>query len=236
MSLIFPISSAGKRGGGFDPLPYNPVLWADYQDSSTIYDNAIGGNLISDGGLVGRVEDKSGNGNHLTQPVLNNRPTYTEASAAANGYASIAAPSSAGKIGFTFGSYTRVQLYLVIAYSDGLDASFNSYNHVVGGAASNSKPRVMGRLNTNDFFDNGFAPKIDGVVNYLNVLPMSLSVMRLRTTTLSLSDVTTLGYGNGNGGRSWHGVISEVIAFDYSLSAAEEDDLTSGLVNKYSIT
>lgn len=232
MNLINPY----RFDSGFDPNIYSPVLWADYQDTSTIYDSATGGSLVSDGGLVGRVEDKSGNGNHLTQPTSASRPTYTAASTTANGYASIAAPSSLGTVGFEFGSYTRVQLYLVIAYNDGLDTGFNSYNHVVGGATSNSKPRLMGRINTNDFFDNGFAPKIDGVVNYLNVLPMPLSVMRLRNTGLSLSDVTTLGYGQINSGRSWHGAISEVIAFDYSLSATEEADLTSGLVNKYSIT
>lgn len=43
-----------------------PSLWLDLSDESTLYDAASGGSLVAADGLVARIEDKSGNGNHCT--------------------------------------------------------------------------------------------------------------------------------------------------------------------------
>lgn len=48
--------------------------WIDAADVSTIYDAATGGSLTADGGFVGRIEDKSGNGRHATQNTSAQRP------------------------------------------------------------------------------------------------------------------------------------------------------------------
>jgi len=49
-------------------------LWLDASDPSTLYDATTGGSLVAANGAVARLEDKSGNGRHLTQATLNNRP------------------------------------------------------------------------------------------------------------------------------------------------------------------
>ena len=49
--------------------------WIDAADANTIYDASVGGSLTADGGLVGRIEDKSGNGRHATQSTAAERPT-----------------------------------------------------------------------------------------------------------------------------------------------------------------
>jgi hypothetical protein len=50
------------------------VLWLDGSDSSTMFDATSGGNLVAVNSPIARLEDKSGNENHATQSVLNNRP------------------------------------------------------------------------------------------------------------------------------------------------------------------
>lgn len=65
---------AQKWGLGFNPLSLSPALWLDASDSSTLFDATSGGNLVTAGGAVARWEDKSGNGRHITQSTLDNRP------------------------------------------------------------------------------------------------------------------------------------------------------------------
>lgn len=62
----------------FSPLDIAGLeLWLDGSDASTMYDATSGGSLVADGGAVARWEDKSGNGNHVTQSTANNRPLRT---------------------------------------------------------------------------------------------------------------------------------------------------------------
>ena len=44
------------------------TLWLDANDSSTLFDSDIGGNIVTnDGGAIGRWQDKSGNNRNFTQ-------------------------------------------------------------------------------------------------------------------------------------------------------------------------
>jgi hypothetical protein len=50
-------------------------LWLDASDSSTLFDATAGGNLVTtDGAVVARWADKSGNNRHATQTTANARP------------------------------------------------------------------------------------------------------------------------------------------------------------------
>jgi hypothetical protein len=50
------------------------ALWYDAADSGRLFDATTGGSGVAADGAVARWEDKSGNGKHLTQGTLNNRP------------------------------------------------------------------------------------------------------------------------------------------------------------------
>jgi hypothetical protein len=70
-----------RRNGGVWPvttasLPYTANLFAhfDADDGATIFDSNSGGSATTNGGAVGRWEDKSANGRHLVQATANNRP------------------------------------------------------------------------------------------------------------------------------------------------------------------
>lgn len=58
----------------FSPLIYSPNMWLDASDSNTLYDSTVGGNIVTNGGLVARWEDKSGNGRHATQSTSTRAP------------------------------------------------------------------------------------------------------------------------------------------------------------------
>ena len=52
-------------------------IWLDANDGSTLFDSDVGGNIItSNGSTIGRWEDKSGNGKHVTQSSAGVRPTF----------------------------------------------------------------------------------------------------------------------------------------------------------------
>jgi hypothetical protein len=58
--------AASEQGGWYDP-----------SDLSTMWKDTAGTDPVTaDGDLVARIDDKSGNGNHLTQATSGNRPTY----------------------------------------------------------------------------------------------------------------------------------------------------------------
>lgn len=66
---------------GFNPLQLfsqgEQGVWYDPSDLSTLFQDAAGTTPVTtDGDPVGRMEDKSGNGNHATQSVAASRPVY----------------------------------------------------------------------------------------------------------------------------------------------------------------
>jgi hypothetical protein len=59
--------------GLFDPLALSPDGWWDAADSARLFNATSGGGTVSADGTVKRLEDKSGNGYHVTQE---NGPIY----------------------------------------------------------------------------------------------------------------------------------------------------------------
>lgn len=68
-SLTIPVSSPNAISG--------LQAWFDSSDANTLYSADVGGTLVTtDGNTVGRWEDKSGNGRHLTRAGTTTRPTF----------------------------------------------------------------------------------------------------------------------------------------------------------------
>lgn len=71
-----------------DALIFNPLslfgggkqgVWYDPSDKSTLFQDAAGTVPVNkDGDPIGLMRDKSGNGNHMTQPMSASRPIYRE--------------------------------------------------------------------------------------------------------------------------------------------------------------
>jgi hypothetical protein len=61
----------------FNPASLSPTAWYDVSDLSTLFQDSAGTTPVTaDGDPVGKVLDKSGNGNHLVQATAGSRPLY----------------------------------------------------------------------------------------------------------------------------------------------------------------
>ena len=74
-------STGFSRAVGWSPLDLfeggKKGAWYDPSDLSTMWQDSAGTTPVTaDGQPVGKILDKSGNGNHATQPVAGKRPTY----------------------------------------------------------------------------------------------------------------------------------------------------------------
>jgi hypothetical protein len=64
-------------GGAFTPALASPSSWYDPSDISTLFQDSAGTTPVTaHGDPVGRMLDKSGNGNHLSQATAASRPLY----------------------------------------------------------------------------------------------------------------------------------------------------------------
>lgn len=76
----------GLGGGGgvaaFTPLSLSPTAWYDPSDITTLFQDSAGTTPVAaSGDPVGKMLDKSGNGNHVIQATAAARPIYTVAGA-----------------------------------------------------------------------------------------------------------------------------------------------------------
>lgn len=71
--------SARRSGAAvFNPLSLSPTVWYDPSDLSTLFQDSAGTTPVTASGQpVGKMLDKSGNGNHAIQATAGARPTYT---------------------------------------------------------------------------------------------------------------------------------------------------------------
>jgi len=56
------------------PAEITTALWLDFSDALTLFDATTGGSLVSSGGAIARIEDKSGNARHAVQASAGARP------------------------------------------------------------------------------------------------------------------------------------------------------------------
>lgn len=79
--MFMQMAARRRRMGGFSPLTLfaasEPGAWLDPSDLSTLFQDDAGTTPVTAAGQsVGMVLDKSGRGNHATQPVFASRPIY----------------------------------------------------------------------------------------------------------------------------------------------------------------
>lgn len=72
--------SLTRRSSSFSPLSLSPLAWYDPSDLATLWqDTAATTPVTADGQAVARIDDKSGNGRHMTQATAAARPLYKTA-------------------------------------------------------------------------------------------------------------------------------------------------------------
>jgi hypothetical protein len=82
----------------WNPSMISTALWLDAADATTLFTTDTGSTLVTEGGTVGRWNDKSGNGYHATQATSDSRPQYTSNSVVFAGLKTISVPPAAAQL------------------------------------------------------------------------------------------------------------------------------------------
>jgi len=234
------LANQTQGGGGFSPLDLSPNLWLDATDATTITEVS---------GDVSQWNDKSGNGNNVSQSVSTNRPS--------NG------GTLNGNNVIDWGSTTNSKLlilngganadnwqdvYIVGKWDDG-DTTFGSGSGVFCASSSSGTSAGIGLIGASN--NSYFFSSLKWYNNlYLNELPISSNQAVLGVTNtianafhLSFSSNNpigvfgiTLGSFNLNTtNNGWRGVIGEVVAFPRKLSDTERGQMNTYLKNKWGL-
>lgn len=76
-TLISSSRATGEGVAAWSPSALSPIAFWDFSDLSTMWQDTAGTTPVTtDGQTVARVDDKSGNGRHITQATALNCPTY----------------------------------------------------------------------------------------------------------------------------------------------------------------
>ncbi len=84
IGLGIDLSLSPKRGGGaaaFTPASLSPTAWYDPSDLATVWQDSARTTPASVNGVVGAIDDKSGNGKHLLQATTAAKPVLRQSGA-----------------------------------------------------------------------------------------------------------------------------------------------------------
>ncbi len=203
--------------------------WYSAEDSESITLN---------GSDVSQWNDLSGNGNHAVQATEAQQPPYNATDSRAGGQPSVGAASNSGSVGMDIPSLTATHIFIVTAYEDGTDDTFDFFQCLLSGPGSFGDARIIGDSATDSLLDTlAFTGdvSINGAAYGATILPLPLSVCAFK----NLSGVTQafyLGFNQSTADRSWNGPICEVLFYNNaSMTAAQEALITDYLANKWSI-
>jgi len=218
-------------GSAFSPLDLSPVLWLDASDTSTITES---------GGAVSQWDDKSGNGNDVTNAVAASQPT--SGTRTLNGLNVL---DFDGSDVLRKASFTTTSPYTFITVTD-VDASSGAryivssnvaevilylnasnqialYNNTValpGSATTFAQELIIGTFNgSSSFIRRNGASYATGTTGTLGMTTLSIGAR---------SDSAANGPFNGG--------IAEIIVVDGTLTAGEIAATESYLAQKWGIT
>lgn len=229
----------------FDPRRIAiPSQWIDASDSSTLYTAATGGSLVAADGTVGRAEDKTGNGRHVTQSTANNRP-LRKAGAIGGLDALLFSGTGQALVSPTFSVPQPATLVLVASVnSTGAGSTFRSIIDGTPGRTAILQGNPGTDLLARDYNASGTSVASQWVVGVPLVVTWIVngSSSRLRsnavqraTATAAAGDVTTpiLGGADATGSFGFNGYLCEYILYPLALTTTQAEYVERGLMAKW---
>jgi hypothetical protein len=230
------------------------VCWLDAADASTMYNATSGGSLVSDGGQILRMEDKSGNGKHFTK--ASNCPTRQ--SAQQNGLGVVRFNGTNNYLQNASFPYMTTSGYTAVFVAKSDSAADRWFMTGIIAGSDDDYLTVMLRRNNggdtkNQFFHRVVDTPVEEVYNIAthNVYVMrvgggNLSVWRNETllgtqSVTSTSARTILNIGalvrpsNPTGTLFFQGDLAELAWYDNAISSDDRSNLTQQLKLKWGI-
>jgi len=241
------------QSGGFSPASLfaggTEGAWYDPSDLTTLFQDSAGTTPVTTAGQpVGKMLDKSGNGNHVAQAISAKRPTYTEGSGLA--WLAFDGVDDAMEIQNAAFSFTGDQSVWVAAKHDTGNGRFI---YLMGGSdkgylfvteGSTRKMRFI-PINTADGVIStsviGTSPIVFGGAWDRSSGDISLRENGVEYTAsktpadVTVPVVTLLGGGNPNG-ASWDGNIYGAVIVNNLTTASETGEVEAYLAAKSGVT
>lgn len=233
-----------------NPIPaLNPAVWWDFTDATTLYDATTGGSLVASGGLIARVEDKSGNSRHATQTNSTFRPIRTVGAIA--GLDAAAFDGTNDRLLHSYNQSTPCTLFLVGKRSSGGDATYQigisltSNNQPFG---ANLSLKAGGSANWGEYINSWKATSYS-TLNTWRILSLTQSGLSDTATTNGIAETfsdSSRYVGDNNDRRAiggdpafgsgfLSGQIAEIIVFPTALSAPNRVAVENYLNDKFAI-
>ena len=236
------LANQSQGGGGFSPLDLSPNLWLDATDATTITEVS---------GDVSQWDDKSGNGNDVSQSTPANRPAN---GGTINGNNAIEWDINGVNnlnLGLDRGATTDnwQDVFIVIRWDGGTtfpapSGVFSAFRN--GG--TNSGSGLNGEFNRNYFYDLSFGTWWNTIELNCNVLGnneqvigvggdlVNNSMIQITTNSAIGVDGVRIGKDRENNNRGWIGVIGEVAVFPEKLVLANKQKMQGYIAHKWGLT
>ena len=229
-------------GGGvapFSPLDLGCNLWLDATDATTITEVS---------GDVSQWDDKSGNGNDVTQTLSTDRPS-NGGTLNGNNVIDWGSATNRKRLILNRGANTdNWQDVYVVGKWDAADTTFPRFNGLFSAFGSTGTASGIGLTGSPGtayffsggvFYDNLFLNSLSISVNQ-DVLGVSNTIANAFYLSFSANsaigvDGISVGGERNNNSNGWQGVIGEVVAFPTKLNATDRATMNTYLTNKWGL-
>lgn len=201
----------GFSGVVFTPLSLSPTAWYDPSDLTTLFQDSAGTTPVTATGQpVGKMLDKSGNGNHATQATAAARPIYT----VAGSIAYLVADGVDDQLNFPLATITLSAVGHTLAI--GYQKTGTGAQYVFGGgsAASNGPINILHATNAPRLY----CPRSGGIVDLTSSI--SLSGDKVVRGMLDRAGLSHSVFVDGASGGSLAATNSDLVngaSTDYSI-------------------
>lgn len=234
-----PVAFGSSSTAAFSPSDVSGLThWFDAQDASSV---------TTSGAEITEVANQVSGGLDLVNRATGG-PDYEASNSVAGNQPAFVWPTLNNGEGLWLGSDVAVkEIFSVMAYKDGLDSAFDTFNtffcSVSGISSTAANQRIMGDSTKDSIRGGTTAPSslqlsVDGGagagVQSVALLPLPLSVLHFyRATDFDITGVGTTSGGTGI--RAWKGPICEVLFYDEVLSAEDRTSVVSYLTEKWGL-
>lgn len=225
---------------GFSPLSLGPAVWLDASDTSTLYNATSGGSLSTAGGIVRRIEDKSGNARHFLKTGFGD-PVRVVSVYNGKDCVRLGGSQSLGLGGFTVSNpYT---LFLVCLQNSTAATSYARALTGIGALGVFAPLRGIDNLNIYLNFATVRSGDWAGVnqlgISTFTAIANNSASLHYNGAVQSLNSFTSVmsfnGVGIGNNDEPLHGDFLELIILPYAATASQRLRVNSFLSQKYAI-
>jgi hypothetical protein len=214
-------------------------LWLDASDSSTLFNDTVGGSLVTaDGSAVARWADKSGNNRHATQSTANSRPLLK--TSIKNGKNILRFDGSNDQLTSVL-SVNSPMTFVIAAYpsldSGGYRVIFNANNN--NSMSIGYDPSSRAWLYTSTGFLNARTKPTNfelyvGIFNGVNSRLIINNNFDNSGSTTSLN-INSIALATNSVGRWYKNDFAEVLIYNSVLSNSDINSVKTYLNNKWAI-